>query len=386
MYKFPISEHEPIVRTSYLTFGLTLFFLFTSTVVFSQIDPKATTETKALYKNLKTIGATGTLFGHQDAPAYGLNEDGTRWIAEEGRSDIKSILGEQPALIGFDLGHLELNKSANLDDVPFEKIKQYIEEQYDRGGVSTISWHPNNPLDYSKTTWDKVEATIPTILNNKKALKRYKKISLKKLAKFFKSLKGEDGKAVPVIFRPYHEHTGSWFWWGADYCTPEEYKAFWQMTVNYMAKKKVNNLLYAYSTDNFRSKEHYLERYPGDNFVDILGFDSYHRNAPKSNEQFVANAQRMLDTIKNLGIEKDKPYAVSETGLERVTEDNWWTNIVLPVLGDKNAAYILFWRNGRPDHFYAPYPGQSSENDFKKMAKSGKILFENGAKKANLYN
>jgi mannan endo-1,4-beta-mannosidase len=179
-----------------------------------------------------------------------------------------------------------------------------------------------------------VEATIPTLLNNKKALRNYQKTSLKKLSKFFKSLKGADGKAVPVIFRPYHEHTGSWFWWGADYCTEKEYKAFWQMTVNYLAKKKVHNLLYAYSTDNFRSEVHYLERYPGDSFVDILGFDSYHRNAPKSNEQFVNNAQRMLGTIKELGLEKDKPYAVSETGLERVTEDNWWTNIVLSVIGE----------------------------------------------------
>lgn len=230
-----------------------------------------------------------------------------------------------------------------------------------------------------------MEATIPTLLNNKKALRNYQKTSLKKLSKFFKSLKGADGKAVPVIFRPYHEHTGSWFWWGADYCTEKEYKAFWQMTVNYLAKKKVHNLLYAYSTDNFRSEVHYLERYPGDSFVDILGFDSYHRNAPKSNEQFVNNAQRMLGTIKELGLEKDKPYAVSETGLERVTEDNWWTNIVLSVIGESEAAYILFWRNGRPDHFYAPYPGHTSEADFKKMAASGKILFEEGAKKANLY-
>lgn len=378
-------DHLNSVFVKSLIIGL--FILQFGHSSFGQHDIRATKETKALYRNLKTIGKTGTMFGHQDAVAYGLNPDTSRWIAEEGRSDVHTILGEHPAVMGFDLGHLELDSPMNLDEVPFGKIKQYIQDQYSRGGVSTISWHPNNPLDYNKTTWDKVEATIPTLLNDKKALKNYKKTSLNKLAKFFKSVKGPNGEAIPLVFRPYHEHTGSWFWWGADFCTPEEYKEFWQMTVKYLTKKKkVHNLIIAYSTDNFRSEEHYLERYPGDEYVDLLGFDSYHRNAPQSNEQFVRNAKRMLGTVKKLGLEKDKPYAVSETGLERVTEADWWTNIILPILEDSQASYILFWRNGRPDHFYAPYPGHSSEEDFKKIAKSGKIIFERGAKNAGLYN
>ena len=206
------------------------------------------------------------------------------------------------------------------------------------------------------------------------------------MAKFFKSVKGKNGERVPLVFRPYHEHTGSWFWWGAKHCTPEEYIEFWKMSIDYLVKKKkVNNLIIAYSTDNFRSESHYLERYPGDDYVDLLGFDSYHRNAPKSNEKFVSNAKRMLQTLKKLGREKNKPWAVSETGLERVTETNWWTNIVMPILEDGQASYILFWRNGRPDHYYAPFQGQGSVADFKSMAESGKILFEKESLKADLY-
>ena len=372
--KFKICFYQSI----YVTALLAIF----SNPSTAQVDSKATEETTHLLNNLKSVK---TLFGHQDDPVYGLNPDKSRWIDVEDKSDIKSIIGEYPALMGYDLGHLELGKSTNLDDVSFDKMKEYIIEQYERGGVSTLSWHPNNPLDISKTTWDKVAATIPTILNNKKALRQYKKTFLKPLALFFKSLEAKSGEAVPVIFRPYHEHTGSWFWWGADYCSEEEYKAFWQMTVDYFKKKRVHNVLYAYSTDKFRSEEHYLERYPGDDFVDILGFDAYHRNAPRSNDAFVQSAKRMLATIKKLGLEKDKPYALSETGLEQVTESNWWTNIVLSVLKDSGASYILVWRNGRPDHFYAPYPGHSSELDFKKMAESGEVIFEKGAKALGLY-
>ncbi|MFT7248748.1 MAG: mannan endo-1,4-beta-mannosidase [Algoriphagus sp.] len=364
------------------TVMVTGFFAFLSLSLAAQVDSRATTETTNLLNNLKSVK---TLFGHQDDPVYGLNPDKTRWIDEAGRSDIKSIIGEYPALIGYDIGHLELGKSVNLDNVPFDKMRLYIIDQYKRGGVSTLSWHPNNPLDLSKTTWDKVEATIPSILRNRKALKNYKMTFLKPLASFFKSLKSSNGEDIPIIFRPYHEHTGSWFWWGADYCSEEEYKAFWKMTVDYFKKKRVHNLLYAYSTDKFRSEEHYLERYPGDDYVDILGFDTYHRNAPSSNGTFVKNSKEMLGIVKKIGLEKDKPYALSETGLEQVTEANWWTTIFLPVLEGSGASYIMVWRNGRPDHFYAPYPGHSSESDFKKMAESGEVLFEKGAKAEGLY-
>ena len=103
--------------------------LFFSQIATAQINPKATVETKALYESLKEIGQKGTLFGHQDAPAYGLNENGSRWIDETDRSDVKTLIGQYPAVIGFDLGHIELGKSANLDEVPFDKMRGYIEDQ-----------------------------------------------------------------------------------------------------------------------------------------------------------------------------------------------------------------------------------------------------------------
>ncbi len=365
---------------------ITVLLIVITHSIFAQNDKKATKETKALYNNLIKYRSQGTMIGHQDALAYGLNADSSRWFGDSGRSDFKDFSGEHPAVIGQELGHLEIDADKNLDDVPFDKIKEYAIATYERGGINTLSWHPNNPLDFTKTTWDKVEATIPTILNNKKKLKEYKK-TLDKLAVFFKSLKGTDGEYIPVIFRPYHEHTGSWFWWGADYCTPAEYISFWQMTMDHLQKKrKVHNLIIAYSTDNFKSEEHYLERYPGDSYVDILGFDTYHRNAPESNSSFILNAQRMLGTMRKLGFEKNKPWAITETGLERITENNWWTQVLKPIITDNQASYVLFWRNGRPDHYYAPFTGQSSVPDFLKLKNEGNILLEKGVSKLNMYS
>ncbi len=358
----------------------TCILVVISTVSSAQIDKKATAQTKALYKNLFALRETGTMIGHQDALAYGLNEDKTRWVGGQNKSDIKTITGAHPAVVGHDLGHLELNKDKNLDDVPFDEMKKSIHTVYTYGGINTISWHPNNPLDLTKTTWDKVDNTISRILDNKKHRKEYKSI-LSKLSKFFKGLKGPNGESIPIIFRPYHEHTGSWFWWGASHCTPDEYKEFWKMTVDYLIKKKkVHNLIYAYSTDNFRNEEHYLERYPGDAYTDLLGFDTYHRNAPASDSAFITNAKRMVGTIKKLGTEKNKLYAITETGLEKVPEQEWWTKILYPIQEESKLSYILLWRNGRPDHFYAPYKGHESEADFIRYYQMPATLFANDLK------
>ncbi len=357
-----------------------IFCLIDPFSVPAQVDKKATPETKALYRNMLKLRTQGVMFGHQDALAYGLNPDLSRWIGQpdkmQMRSDIRTLTGQHPAVVGHDLGHLEIGKSENLDAVPFDQMRESILAVYRYGGINTISWHPNNPLDLTKTTWDRVDSTIRRVMEDKKNLLAYKKI-LDRLAVFFKSLKGPEGELIPVVFRPYHEHTGSWFWWGAGHCTPSEYKAFWQMTVKHLnRKRKVHNLLIAYSTDNFIHETHYLERYPGDEYVDLLGFDTYHRNAPQSDSAFAANAKRMVATLKKLGEEKNKLYAITETGLETVTEIDWWTRIVYPILEDTGLSYVLVWRNGRSDHYYAPFEGQKSAEDFKAFHDLPQTLFE----------
>jgi mannan endo-1,4-beta-mannosidase len=72
---------------------------------------------------------------------------------------------------------------------------------------------------------------------------------LNKLVLFLKELKG-----LPIIFRPWHEHNFSWFWWGRDHSTRDEYIKLWQYTVDYLRNNNGD----------------YLERYPGHDYVDIL--------------------------------------------------------------------------------------------------------------------
>lgn len=360
-------------------------FCFLQTMVAQQelpVDKQATKETKNLYTNLKDLAKQGVMFGHQDDLAYGMG-----WKYEPGRSDVKEVVGEYPAVFGWDLGHLELDSPVNLDSVPFDKMKAFVQQVYKQGGVNTFSWHFNNPVDPTKTSWDKLDSTAYKIMNDPQVKARY--VSwLDKFADFTKSLKGPEGEAIPVIFRPLHEHNGSWFWWGRDFSTPEEYINLWRFTADYLRNQKgVHNLLYAYSPDKFYSKEEFLERYPGDEYVDLIGFDVYHRpNPADSLDPFVENTRKMVNMLKEIGQEKNKLYAMTEGGLEQIPMENWWTETLYPIIKDSGLSYVLVWRNGRPDHYYAPFPGQVSAKDFKKLTQKEDILLQKEVAEKNIYS
>src|SRR5690606_9981891 len=225
-------------------------------------DPKATPETVNLYQNLLKLQEKGMMFGHQDDLAYGIG-----WVYEEGRSDVKDVVGDYPAVYGWELGHLELGDAYSLDSVHFDKIQSWIKTVYERGGVNTISWHLRNPLT-GGSSWDtSSKEVVKSILPGAEKHELFKQY-LDKMADFLNGLKTDDGTYIPVLFRPFHEHTGSWFWWGKDLCTVEEYTALWRFTVDYFQNEKnIHHVLFAYSTDRFSSTEEYLERYPGDDIV-----------------------------------------------------------------------------------------------------------------------
>ncbi len=94
------------------------------------------------------------MFGHQDDTFYGLT-----WKWQSGRSDTRETCGELPAVMGFELGGIELGGKVNLDSVPFALMRQEILQQAARGGIVTISWHPRNPLT-GGDAWDTSSAEV----------------------------------------------------------------------------------------------------------------------------------------------------------------------------------------------------------------------------------
>ena len=342
-------------------------------------DNLATLETKTLYKNLYNLIGKNILLGHQDDPCYGVG-----WKYIPGRSDVRDITGQYPALYGFDLGRIELGLAYNLDSVPFEKTRLFIREAYNRGGVITLSWHLNNPLT-GKTAWDNKPGAVTSILpgGEKNALFT---IWLDRVADFLSSLKGKNGEHIPIILRLFHELNGGWFWWGKDQCSPDEMKQLWRYTIHYLRNEKnIHNLLYAFNTDKFNSGSEYIERYPGDDYIDILGFDIYQAGALHENAAFTTFFNRDLDMIDSIASSHHKIPALTEFGYNTIPDSSWWTNVFFPAVASHQIVYALAWRNADIKQYYLPWPGAASANDFKKMFGSGKILFESGIKSKNIY-
>ncbi|PWJ44595.1 glycoside hydrolase family 26 protein [Sediminitomix flava] len=337
-------------------------------------DNSAEQSTINLYHKLKRLAPNYTLFGHQDNLAYGIG-----WAYEEGKSDVKEVVGDYPALYGWDAGGIGGEK--NLDGVPFKEMQRWMKEVHQRGGVNTLSWHVYSPVD-SLSSWETDKMVVSHILPGGKNHEGYL-TRLDDLASFFKGLKLENGEHVPVIFRPFHENNGNWFWWGEKHCSTEGYKMIFRFTVDYFRSKGVHNLLYAYSPDRiFETKDKYLERYPGDDYVDILGLDDYWDF--KEQGGGINEVIKKLEIISVIAQEKGKLCAFTETGLELVSDNKWFTEKLYKIINTnnltKNIAYVMVWRNGRPDHYYVPYKGHEAEADFKAFYDKGDILFETDLK------
>lgn len=360
--------------------ALLIVFITAGHFLFAQIDKNATKETKNLYNNLKLISKEHILFGHQHALEYGHG-----WSNENNKSDVKSVTGSHPAVVGIDFSGFSAQSKEKIEKEK-ERLRKNVIDTYERGGVTTVSWHFNNPASDGDFYWkDGIStASISLIKPGGSHHQQYKEI-LKTIADFTHSVKAKDGKLVPMIFRPYHEFDGDWFWWGKKYTSREDFIAVWQFTVSYLRDTLgVHNFIYAFSPDNiFNSEDEYLERYPGDEYVDLFGMDNY-GDFGRDGKYDLEAAVKKLKIISDIAIKKKKTAALTETGLESVPNTTWWTQTLLKALKLEKLelAYVLVWRNDvtSPTHFYAPFPGQITVPDFIKFYDDPYTLFENDLK------
>lgn len=399
------------------------------------VDPDASDETRALFHNLDRLSGKATLFGHHDALAYGV-----QWTREEGRasdtltSDVEMVTGAYPAVYGWDVSRV-VDWNEERDPEVLERHREWILEGYDRGGVITMCWHMDNPVS-GGNSWDTTRAVAKILPDSshhgvyRQKLDRFATFAERLDAGFWSWL--GLGHEVPIIFRPFHEMNGDWFWWGR--ASPDDYKALWRFTVEYLRDEKgLDNLLYAYAPDLFDSRSEYLAHYPGDEYVDVLGYDDYRTltqynrlarvdtvagTAPEADTVIArsgvdstgtgtgradsvgldsvyvrpeqVDSIAVTDMAQNLRVvveeaeRRDKVAAMTEGGLEALPDSTWWTNRVLPALTydewTRRLAYFSVWRNAPhsqiEDHFFAPYPGHASAPDFRRFYQHPLIRFE----------
>lgn len=312
-------------------------------------------------------------YGHHDDTAYGHT-----WQYCADSSDVKNVTGQYPGLMSWDLGMLEYDSLRNLDGVPFTLIRHEAARQHKRGGINAISWHPRNPLT-GGNSWDTSAQPLKELTTNA-ALRDTMVMWLDRVAGFVGSLKDEEGNPLPVIFRPWHENSGSWFWWGAPYGSPEEYIALWKLTRERFDAAGVSNVLWAYSPDKDLTHEQYFATYPGDEYVDILGTDIYaFGTSDEDMQQYTDRLKAQLPYVCEEAAKRGKVAALTETGLEGLEVHDWYTRVLAPAIEGLPIAYVCVWRNGiyteKPMHFYAPYPGHPAEGDFKKYHDSKRPIF-----------
>ncbi len=342
------------------------------TAATEQVDNKVATPASVLQKRLQKLQKLGIMVGHQDDTMYG-----TTWKWEEGKSDVLLTVDDYPAVMGFDLGRLELDGKENLDGVPFDRMRKDILAQHARGGIVTLSWHPWNPVT-GENAWDPKGDAVKEVLEGKQ--KEKFESWLGKVATFINSLQTCCGEKVPVIFRPWHEMNGGWFWWGANSCTPQQYVALYKKTYERLKAAGCDNLVWAWSPNlgDAKTVDAFLERYPGNDVVDMVGVDIYEFDGNDAN--YAKNLKETLDVMVEAGKKTGKMVALTETGCRGIAQKkDWFTKTLLPVIKDYSLSYVLFWRNAwdKPqEEAYLPGVGDGDiVEDFKAFKSNKKILF-----------
>ena len=322
------------------------------------------------YAQHKTVA-----YGHQDDLSYGHNWRVEDWMSDPlDRSDVKDVTGCYPMVAGFDLGGIEMGDESNLDGVPFGLIRKAALAHADRGGIITFSWHPRNPLT-GGDAWDvSSDRVVNSILRGQTDFGLW----LERLGDFLESL----GPDVAFIFRPWHENLASWFWWGKDLCSAGEYQQLYQMTWLYLTEERgLGNIVWCYSPNGDCGAEAFMERYPGDKYVDMLGIDTYqfqnNKTFQEAGRDYITEVRASLDYLKDLCAQQGKIMCFSETGFEGIPDPSWWTEALYPAIMGYPLSYVLTWRNAhdRPAHYYAAWEGSPDAPDMKAFSEKESILF-----------
>lgn len=360
-----------------------------------------------LLNNLRRISLQQkVLFGRHNEFLSGLSNTGKFWtkqftqIEALSNSDIKRITGQYPGIMNVDIGTKALNYGNKND---FDNLKYCILSYYEQvGGVITISCHLGNPWWYVEKgdgepyryKSKKHSNPVSDILNGHVVFKENETVKdwydkkIATLIQFISSLKDDDGTLIPVIFRPFHEASHDAFWWGYCFCSNDDYIKLFRYTVERL-RTKCSNILIAYSPDNnwttLSSSDRYMDRYPGDQYVDILGMDSYGLDNEKSMNKCVEQLVYLSTYAKT----HNKVVALTETGNKGLKVPQWFCKRLYPILvaEDVNVAYIVVWGSWSVENgFLVPYKINSEEaKDFKRFVKKKQIYMSKKIKKLHLY-
>lgn len=166
----------------------------------------------------------------------------------------------------------------------------------------------------------------------------------KEVAGIINEFVDENGQPIPFIFRLWHEWEDSWMWWGAKYVSADDYKRFFILTEQIIRKYAPNaQILWAYCSDRFVNNEkEFMSRYPGDSYVDVIGFDDY--AIGKSNKDWKAAVNR-AKMVSKIAQKRKMATALFETNNNKQKIPYYYTrhlNRMLKATG-VNLSIVQIW-------------------------------------------
>ena len=221
-------------------------------------DAEASGNAKRLYKYLSDNYGKNIISGQYcDGGIYG-HEMAVIWKAT----------GKFPAMVGLDM--MDASPSRIAYGTQCKTIDQAI-EAWDNNSIVTVCWHWNAPTKYLTGTWysgfykEHTNIDLDEIMSGEDPEGHDLLVAdMDAIAKELTKLRDKD---IPVLWRPLHEASGGWFWWGN--CSAESYiKLYREMYEKFTKEYGLHNLIWVW---NGQSKSWY----PGDDVVDLMGDDIY---------------------------------------------------------------------------------------------------------------
>ncbi len=254
-------------------------------------DKNASEETKRLYSYLCDIYGKKFLSGQFcDTGQYGKEFQ-----------IIKKVTGKTPAVLGLDFIEYTPSRAENGSK---GYATDYAMDFWETGGIVTFCWHWNAPSKYLTGEWYRGFYTDSTDINLEKIMNgedtQGYELLMKDIDAIAEQLLILKEAGVPILWRPLHEASGGWFWWGAS--GPEAYKKLYILLYERLTGEYgLNNLIWVWNGQD-------AAWYPGDEYVDIIGEDIY-----PGEKVYTSQISSYLNAAKNYSNERKLVY-LTENG------------------------------------------------------------------------
>ncbi|MEP9400343.1 glycosyl hydrolase [Sphingomonas silueang] len=236
-------------------------------------NPAASRQARALYAYLWSRYGRRTLTGQQEGFAATGGPDAEL-------RHIERVTGKLPALLGLD--YIDPRDNANVN----RRAAAWIAS----GGIATICWHWGAPdigtgYENSKKDFDVAAALTPGTPQH-----RAMHAQMAETGDLLQALRDQQ---LPILWRPFHEFSGDWFWWGKH--GPDAFKALWRTMYDYYVhERRLDNLIWVLGWAGQNVDPHW---YPGRAYVDVAGSDIYVEDHGNLAPMFAATKAIVGDSV-----------------------------------------------------------------------------------------